>query len=62
MNLNRGIVVPITAAVMFGLGYGLSALIGLFWHTMPPLVRWGIPVALVIWYLIDAMARERGPK
>ena len=59
MNLNRWIVVPLSAAVLFGLGIGISALVGLAWHGMPPGVYWGIPALLVIWYLFDAMKRER---
>lgn len=59
MNVNRWIVVPISAAVLFAVGYGVSALIGLFWHGMPAIVRWGIPGVLVLWYLFDAMKRER---
>ncbi len=59
MNLNRGIVVPITAAVLFLVGWGVAALIGLAWHSMPVWVRWGIPVLLVLWYLWEAMQREK---
>jgi hypothetical protein len=59
MNLNRSIVVPISAVVIFAIGYGISALIGLAWNGMPVAVRWGIPVALVAWYLFDCMRREK---
>lgn len=59
MNLNRSIVVPLTALVMFAVGYGISALVGLAWHGMPVAVRWAIPVLLVLWYLWDAMQREK---
>ena len=59
MNLNRSIIVPVTAIVCFAIGYGISALIGLFWHGMPAVVRWGIPSLLVLWYLYDNMRAER---
>lgn len=59
MNLNRSIVVPIAAVVVFAIGLGISALIGLVWHGMPTAVRWGIPGALLLWYLFDAMQREK---
>lgn len=58
MNLNRWIIVPITSAVMFLAGWFVAWLIGLAWHGMPDWVRWGIPAALVLWYLFDAMKRE----
>jgi hypothetical protein len=58
MNVSRWIVVPISAVILFAIGYGIAALIGLAWHGMPAAVRWGIPAALVLWYLFDAMRRE----
>jgi hypothetical protein len=60
--MNRWIVVPLSAAVVFAIGYGLAALIGLAWSGMPALVRWGIPALLVVWYLVDAMRREKQPE
>lgn len=58
-SFSRWIVVPVTAAVLFAMGYGLTALVGLIWPGIPIYVRWGIPCALVLWYLWDAMQRER---
>lgn len=60
MNLNRRIIVPITAVVMFGVGYLIATGIGLAWAGMPLWLRWAIPVLLMLWYLFDAMQRERG--
>lgn len=60
MNLSRWIVVPISAAILFFIGWGLAALLGLVWAGEPVWVRWGIPCLLVLWYLFDAMQRERG--
>jgi len=62
VNLNRWIIVPITSLVLFGLGIGIMALVGLAWHAMPVWVRWGIPLVLVIWYLFDSMKAERPQK
>lgn len=62
MNLSRWIVVPITTVVVFLIGWGCASLIGLIWKGMPEAVRWGIPAALVVWYLIDAMRREMPQK
>ena len=59
MNLSRWIVVPLSSAVIFGIGYGISALIGLAWKGMPDAVRWAIPCALLVWYLFDAYKREQ---
>lgn len=60
MNLSRWIVVPISAAIVFLIGWGLAALLGLVWAGEPGWVRWGIPCFLALWYLFDAMLRERG--
>jgi hypothetical protein len=59
MNLNRNVVVPVTALVMFGIGCGISALIALAWKTMPPAIWWAIPAVLVAWYLVDVVRREK---
>jgi hypothetical protein len=62
VNLNRWIIVPIAAVFCFGIGYGITALVGLLWHGMPDIVRWGAPGLLVGWYLYDAMKREQPQK
>jgi hypothetical protein len=59
MNLSRWIVVPIASAVVFAVGYGISALFAFVWPAMPDAVRWGIPIALLLWYLYDAWKREQ---
>ena len=40
----------------------MTTLIGLAWHLMPMWVRLGVPVALVVWYLVDAALAERPQK
>ena len=59
-SMSRWIVVPISALIVFGLGVGIAALIGLVWAAMPIYVRWGIPVVMLLLYLFDAMKRESG--
>jgi hypothetical protein len=59
VNLSRWIVVPLSSVVIFAIGYGISALFGLVWHGMPDWIRWGIPGALLVWYLYDAYKREQ---
>ncbi|HTQ11549.1 MAG TPA: hypothetical protein VMI31_15915 [Fimbriimonadaceae bacterium] len=62
MNLNRWIVVPITSVILFGIGLGVMALIGLAWHSEPVWLRWGAPFVLVIWYLLDCLRAEQPQK
>ena len=54
--------VPISAAIVYAIGVGIAALLGLAWTTMSPLVRWAIPCVLVLIYLLDVAKREAPQK
>lgn len=50
--------VPLSALVVFGIGYFIAFLVSLAWHGMPNWVKWVAGGVLVVMYLIDSMRRE----
>lgn len=49
---------PLSALIVFAIGYFVAFLIGLAWHSMPPAVKWATGAILTVIYLLDAMKRE----